>query len=161
MSYPDENGNLIKEFEVLTKKERNEQLNAQMTTMTNPEEARPYLAFNFSLPSYLPKGYAFDRIQLFNDEKGKPKKNCEYAYVYFSNGDHDKDIYLQLRLMNEKTAYTADFGNVEEIKINGNKGVIYGGNIDVEIDGVMYMLTTGASKIDRAQLIKIAESIQP
>ena len=155
----DENGDLVTKSEVLTREEYNERENSKMTTMTNPEEAKPYLAFDFSLPGYMPEGYAFDRIQLFNDENGKPVENCEYAYVYFSNGDHAKDIYLQLRLMNEETAYEADIGNVEEIEVNGNKGVIGERTINVEIDGVMYMLMASASGIDNEQLIKMAESI--
>lgn len=159
MVFEDENGQQITKSEALTREEHNERQNSKMTTMTNPEEAKPYLAFDFSLPGYLPDGYVFDRIQLFNDENGKPVENCEYAYVYFSNGDHTKDIYLQLRLMNEETAYEAGIGNVEEIEVNGNKGVIGEGNIDVEIDGVMYMLMASASGIDNEQLIKMAESI--
>lgn len=87
--------------------------------------------------------------------------NSEYANVYFTNGDHAKDIFLQLRLMNEETAYQADISAVEEIEVNGNKGVIGEGSLDVEINGVMYMLRAGASEIDQAQLIKIAESIKP
>lgn len=158
--YDDEKGNQVKEVEALTNKEYQERQKGKMTTMTNPEEARPYLAFDFSLPGYLPEGYEFDRIQLFNDKNGKPVKNCEYAYVYFSNGDHDRDIYLQLRLMNEETAYTAGIRNAEEIVINGNKGVIGDGNIDLEINGVMYMFMACDSGIDKSQLIKMAESIQ-
>jgi hypothetical protein len=63
--------------------------------------------------------------------------------------------------MNEETAYQADISAVEEIEVNGNKGVIGEGSLDVEINGVMYMLRAGASEIDQAQLIKIAESIKP
>jgi len=158
-TFEDADGNLISKTEALTLEEYNEREKTKMTTITDPEDAKNYLAFDFSLPSYMPEGYAFDRIQLFNDEKGKPIENCECAFVYFSNGDHAKDIYLQLRLMNEKTAYEADLGKVEEIKINGNKGVIGEGFIDIEIDGVMYMLMAGNSGIDNQQLIKMVESI--
>jgi len=160
VAYKDGNGDIITKAEALTQEEYDAQSTVDMTIMTDPKEAKPYLAFDFSLPGYLPENYVFDRIQLFNDENGKPVENCEYAYVYFSNGDHDKDIYLQLRLMNEETAYEADIGEVEEIEINGNKGVIGEGNINVEIDGVMYMIMAGASGVDNAQLIRMAESIQ-
>ena len=155
----DGSGDRIAKVEALTQEEHNARNNSTMTTMTNPAEAKPYLAFDFSLPRYMPEGYAFDRIQLFNDENGKPIKNGEYAYVYFSNGDHARDIYLQLRLMNEETKYEADIGNVEEIQVNGNKGVIGKGNIHVEIEGVMYMFMASASGIDNEQLVKIAASI--
>lgn len=140
-------------------KEHNELQNSGMTAVTKPEDAKPYLAFDFSLPGYMPAGYAFDKIQLYNDENGKPVRNCEYAEVSFSNGDHARDIHLQLRLMNEKTAYEAD-GDVEEIEINGNKGVAGEGTVDVEIGEIMYMFSAGTSGIDNEQLIKMAESIQ-
>jgi len=159
MTYDDGNGGFITKYEALTREEYDERRNSETTTTTNLEEAKPYLAFDFSLPGYMPEGYAFDRIQLFNDESGKPVKNCEYAQVYFSNGDHDKDIYLQLRLMNEETAYEAAIGNVEEIEVNGNKGVMGEGSMDIEIDGVMYMFRASASGIGNDQLIKMAESI--
>jgi hypothetical protein len=155
----DENGGFITKWEVLTEKEYNERQNSEMTTMTDPEKAKSYLAFDFSLPGYMPEGYVFDRIQLFNDQNGKPIKNCKYTEVYFSNGDRTQDLYLQLRLMDEETAYEADIGNVEEIEINGNKGIISEGNIDVKIDGVMYMFRAGASGVSNEQLIQMAESI--
>jgi hypothetical protein len=62
--------------------------------------------------------------------------------------------------MNEETAYEADIGDVEEIEVNGNKGVLGESNLDVEIDGVMYMFMASASEISNDQLIKMAESIQ-
>ncbi|AEG61363.1 DUF4367 domain-containing protein [Desulforamulus ruminis] len=155
----DGDGNTISKYEALTQKEYDERQRSKMTTMTNLEEAKPYLSFNFSLPRYMPKGYAFDRVQLYNDENGKPYKDGEYAIVFFSNGDRTKDIYLQLRQMNERTAYEADIGDVEQIEINGKKGVIGKGNIHVEIDGVMYMFMASKAGIDNEQLIKMVDSI--
>lgn len=159
MTSKDANGDLVTKVEALTKEEYNQRKNSRMTTMTSLDEAKRYLAFDFSLPSYMPEGYKFDRIQLFNDENGKPVEDCEYVSVYFSNGDHAKDIYLQLRLMNEETTYEASIGSIEKIEINGNQGVIGEGHIDIEMDGVMYMLRAVDSGIDNEQLIKMAESI--
>lgn len=150
-----------KSFEVLTAKEYNDRQNSKMTSMTSLEEAKSYLAFDFSLPGYIPQGYAFDRIQLMNDDNGKPIKNCKYAYVYFSNNYNTKEIYLQLRLMAKETDYEASIGNIEEIEINGNKGIIGKGYIHIEINDVMYMLMACDSGIDNEQLIKMAESIHP
>ncbi|MDX9871555.1 MAG: DUF4367 domain-containing protein [Clostridia bacterium] len=158
--YENEDGSVVTKIEALSKEEQAARETSQMTTLTDPESAKPYLAFDFSLPAYLPEGYAFDRIQLFNDENGQPVENCEYASVYFSNGDQAKDIYLQLRLMNEETAYEADIGNVDEVEINGHKGIIGESNLDIEIDGVMYMFMAGASGINNEQLFKMAESIR-
>lgn len=146
--------------EALTEEEHMERESRRMTIVSDPQEAKPYLAFDFSLPGYLPEGYAFDRIQLYNDENGKPVENCEYADVYFSNGDRSQDIFLQLRLMNEKTAYeSGELVDIEEIEINGNKGVMRDGSLDVEIDGVMYNFRAGTAEIGSEELIKMAESI--
>lgn len=158
-SYQDENGETIEILEALTFEESRRQEIDEMTVLADIEAAKPYLAFDFSLPGYLPQGYAFDRIQLFNDENGKPVENCEYAYVYFSNGDPAEEIYLQLRLMNEKTAYTAGLGDIEKIEINGHEGVIGEGHVDAEIDGVMYMLMAGRSGINNGELLKMMESV--
>lgn len=159
MIYQDENGKEIRKVEALTKAEMAAREDSQMTTLTDPEAAKPYLAFDFSLPAYLPKGYAFDRIQLFNDENGNPVENCEYAYVYFSNGDKEKEIYLQLRLMNEETAYAGDFKDAKPVKINGHEGVMNDRQLDVEIDGVMYMFFGQNAGIHGSELLKIAESL--
>lgn len=178
----DEDGNEIKDVKALTREEVDElrknfdencymvatslhgaeideQENDHMTVLADSAEAKPYLAFDFSLPTYLPKGYDFDRIELSNNESGQPVKNGEYAYVYFSNGDKKKEISLQLRLMNSKTAYETSLGNAKSVTINGHKGIISEHSLDIEIDGVMYMFSSRNAEIRGKELTKIAESL--
>lgn len=131
----------------------------QKTDIADLEKAKSYLAFRFLLPSYLPEGYSFDRMELFKDEQGRLPKGSEYANVYFSNGDTDQDIFLQLRLMNETTAFEVDLEGAKEIKINSHEAVIGNGKVAVEIDGVLYMFNARGSGISGAQLLKMAESL--
>ncbi|RUT46322.1 DUF4367 domain-containing protein [Paenibacillus anaericanus] len=79
--------------------------------------------------------------------------------VFISATDRVKDISLQLRLMNEATAFEADLDDAEEIKINGYEAVVGKGAVSVEINGVMYMFNSRDSEIQDEQLIKMAESL--
>ncbi|WP_250228820.1 DUF4367 domain-containing protein [Anaeropeptidivorans aminofermentans] len=158
--YTDENGNTIEEIEALTAEEKAAQREMNMTSFSDPEKAREYLNFDFSLPSYMPEGYRFYQMMLFNDESGTPVKDSDYAYAYFTNGDHTKDLYLQLRHMNESTAFSADLGDIEEIEINGHTAVKGQKFVDVEINGVMYFFASVDSGISTDELVKMAETIQ-
>lgn len=158
--YTDENGKTIEEVEALSSEEKAAQRNKNMTPFTDPEEARQYLSFDFSLPSYMPKGYALDNMMLFNDESGNVLKNSDYAYAYFTNGDHAKDLYLQLRHMNEETAFSADLGDIEELEINGHTAVKGENFVNVEINGVMYFLSSMDSGVSTDELVKMAETLQ-
>lgn len=64
--------------------------------------------------------------------------------------------------MNEYTNFAVELGNRVEIEINGYKGLINKHNLDVDIDGVMYMLssTSAGVGIDREELIKMVESFE-
>lgn len=133
--------------------------NNAKTDIANLDKAKSYLAFDFLLPSYLPEGYAYSRMALFKDEQGRLSKGSEYALIYFSNGEADKDISMQLRLMNEDTAFEGDLVNAEGIKINGHEAVKGRGNVAVEIDGVLYMFRSRSSGIPDGELLKMAESL--
>ena len=125
-----------------------------ITIFTNVAETQPYLDFDLKIPVYLPDGYVLDRIGLFTAANGEI--SGEYASVYFTKGE--KYIYLQTRLMGEDTAFSAELGNLEEVEINGYKGLLGKQNLDVDIDGVMYMFSTGSADIDSSELIKMVES---
>lgn len=139
----------------MTPAELNVRLNHQTISFDNPKEARPYLAFDFNLPTYLPEGYAFDRIELYSEDQGPPKSNGEYAAVYFSRGEDS----MQLRLMNGETAYTTDAKDMKGTKINGHEAAVGKTKLDIEINGVMYMFMARNSGIYESELIKMAESL--
>ena len=125
-----------------------------ITTLTDIAEAQSYLAFNLKNPAYLPEGYTLDRIELYNDENGKP--DGQYASVFFTKGE--KFIYLQARLMNEETAFATGLGGLKEVEIDGYKGLMDNKGLDVDINGVMYMFSAGFADVDSDELVKMVES---
>jgi len=125
-----------------------------ITTLTDISKAKAYLAFDLKLPAYLPEGYVFDRIELYNDENGQP--DGQYASVYFTKGK--KYIYLQARLMNENTSFATDLGRLKEIEIDGHKGLIDKNGLNIDLDGVMYMFSSGFADVDSNELIKMVEA---
>ena len=132
----------------------NDEISITTTIFTTVAETEPHLDFDLRIPSYLPEGYMLSRIGLITDANGET--SGEYASVFFTKGA--KYIYLQARLMSEGTAFSAELGNLEEVEINGYKGLLGKQNLDVDIDGVMYMFSTGSADVDSAELIKMVES---
>jgi hypothetical protein len=128
------------------------------------DDVKPYLAFNPLMPVYLPVGFALDRISLYNDENGLPLPlgSNMYLNVYYTDVEKTKQIYVQLRLMDEQSAFVASAGNdMRYISINGHEGVVEGNNVNVEIDGVMYMIMAGrADGVTQNDVIRMAKSLQ-
>ena len=128
------------------------------------DDVKPYLAFDPLMPNLLPDGFAIDRICLFNDENGNPAPlgSNKYLSVYFTDADKSQEIYMQLRLMDEETGFESSASNdIREITINGHKGVIDGKNVDIEINGVMYMIMAGScNNVTQDAVIKMAESLK-
>lgn len=119
-----------------------------------------YTCFEVRQPSYLPEGYAFDRAEFYK-EADKEVKDSKYITLYFINQATGEYIYMQQRYADEETAYSVGTDKVvEEVQVNGMKAILTGENsIDWEADGVLYGMNTHG-KIEKEQLIKIAESIK-
>ena len=119
-----------------------------------------YTCFEVKLPSYLPEGYVFDRAEFYK-EADKEVKDSKYISLYFLNQATGESIYMQQRHADEETAYSIGTDEiVEEVQVSGIKAIMTGENsIDWEANGVLYGMST-QGKIDKEQLIKIAESIQ-
>jgi len=126
-----------------------------VTRFTNAADAQIYLAFDLSIPTYIPAGYTFDSVELFTDENGQI--DGQYASVYFTNGE--KYIYLQARLMNEETGFTADLGGLQATQINGYDALIDGASLNVDIDGVVYMFSANSADVGSDELVKMVESL--
>ena len=128
------------------------------------DDVKPYLAFNPLMPVALPTGFALDRISLYCEEDGRPLPlgSNMYLNVYYTNAEKTQQIYMQLRLMNEETAFSSGTHNMMRyIFINGQKGVVEDKNVDVEIGGVMYMIMAGrAESVTQNDIIKMAESLR-
>lgn len=128
------------------------------------DDVKPWLAFEPLMPGVLPDGFAIDRISLFNDENGEtaPLGSNKYMNLYFANAEKTQEIYMQVRKMDDETGYGADASpEMRAITVNGNPGVIDGKNLDVEIDGVMYMIMANrCESVTQADVIAMAESLK-
>jgi hypothetical protein len=126
-------------------------------------DVKPYLAFNPLMPVFLPDGFAIDRICLFNDENGGPLPlgSNMYLEVYYTDAAKTRQIYMQLRLMNEETGFTASAGrDMRHITLNGHKGVVDGNNVHIEIDGVMYMILADYAGVTQKDVVMMAETLK-
>jgi hypothetical protein len=127
-------------------------------------DVEPYLAFNPLMPVSLPSGFTLDRISLFNDENGHPLPlgSNMYLNVYYTDADKAQQIYMQIRLMDEETAFWASGSHdMRYISINGHESVVDGKNVYAEINSIMYMiLADRAEGITQDDVIKIAESLR-
>ena len=119
-----------------------------------------YTCFEVKLPSYLPDGYVFDHAE-FDKEADKEVKDSKYISLYFINQATEESIYMQQRYADEETAYSIGTDEiVEEVQVSGIKAIMTGENsIDWEANGVLYGMSTHG-KVEKEQLIKIAESIK-
>lgn len=142
---------------------REEKEDTAMTFFDSVEDAGPYLAFDFLMPAALPEGFAVSRVYMFNDDKGQlpPKEDCKYLSYEMLNADGSEYIYVQYRLMDSETAFVGSASDeMRDITVNGYPGVIDGLNLDVEIDGVMYMFMAGKTTLTEKELIAMAESLR-
>lgn len=122
---------------------------------TDLAEAQAYLDFELKLPDYLPEGYQLDRISLYTTNNDAI--SGEYADIFFTKGK--RFIYLQTRLMNGKTSFAAKLGNMKLTEINGYSALQGRKNLDVDINGVMYMFSASKADVGADELIKMVESI--
>lgn len=139
--------------------QENEMMKEKTLIVKDPNKLNNYTCFNVILPSYLPKGYAFDRAEFYKDEKGVVE-NTKYINLYFTNKETGKYIFMQQRFADDETAYEAGTdGKIEKIKINGVDAIMSDNRtIDLEANGVLYSLH--GRGIAKNELIKIAESIK-
>jgi hypothetical protein len=128
------------------------------------DDVKPYLAFSPLMPVSLPIGFAIDRISLFNDENSQPLPlgSNMYLNVYYTDEEKAQQIYMQIRQMNEESAFISSGSNdMQFISINGQVGVVDGKNSYVEIDGVMYMIMAGmANEVTQYDVTKMAKSLK-
>jgi hypothetical protein len=126
--------------------------------VTNIDEICKYASFKVILPGYLPKGYKFDRAELYKDENGNV--SGKYVSLYFNNAKTGKSIYMQQRIADKETGYTASTdGNIEKIKINSADAVLSDNTcIEWEADNTIYVISS--KDIGKDELIKTAESIK-
>ncbi|GHU51476.1 hypothetical protein AGMMS49975_04990 [Clostridia bacterium] len=120
---------------------------------------KKYFITEALLPSYLPSGYAFDAIEYFGDPTKSDDPNVnKFMNLHYKNGDDE--IIVMVRYMDESTAFEfVSNGDVTKIDINGNEAVQTANKLDIEINGVMYMLY-GNDSVGADELVKIAQSLE-
>ncbi|MDP4147220.1 MAG: DUF4367 domain-containing protein, partial [Bacillota bacterium] len=135
------------------------QMKERVLVVKDANSLSKYTCFNVDMPSYLPKGYKFDRAELYKDKDGNISN--KYINLYFINDKTGKYIYMQQRFADDSTKYElATDGKVEKVKINGVDAALSDGrSINWETKGVSYSLS-GKGEISKNDLIKIAESIK-
>lgn len=141
--------------EIVTEKQKEE----SQLIVKDKKELNQYTSFKVKLPSYLPKGYEFEKATFFKGESGTVK-NTDYIDLYFTNKETGKYIFMQQRRASKETAYEAGTeGKVEKVKVNGVDALVYDNTIDWEYNGVIYGMH-GRGGATNNELIKIAESIK-
>lgn len=136
--------------------QRDKEAAEQVFTVKEPARLDQYAGFKVKLPEHLPDGFAFDHGQFYMDGEDI---NGQIVELFFTSKDKDKRIWMQLRLANEENAYAMSTDDkVEQVKLKGTDAVLVGDrSLDWEANGVMYSLSTRG--LDRAEVLKIAESI--
>lgn len=153
-------GNDNSEIKLVTEAEYNANIKAQeenYTKIYDLNEATKYFNEDVMLPSYLPEGYKFDRVQFYSDIISQNEKS-DYMIIVYSNGS--TEFEMNLRHMTEETAYFASTDQeLEELVINGNKAVKLGRGLTVGIGNVEYTLSTN-DVVSMDELVKMAESLK-
>jgi hypothetical protein len=132
------------------------------TYFNTVDDAKPYLAFSPLMPGILPDGFALDRIGIVNVENGRLDPNSsKYLSVFFVDAGKSQEIYMQIKLMDEETAFGSSHNSLEmrSITVNGYEGVVDGKSIHVEIDGIMYMIRASGEDVTQEDVIRMAESL--
>lgn len=122
------------------------------------EDAQENAAFDIKTPEYMPEGYVLSTIYAFKDIDGIV--SGEYRNIVYKNAE-GKEICIFERLLNENTAFEAGTdGSLEEITVNGRKGVIMDGRtLDFETEDNVSVGISTRGNVTRDELIKIAESV--
>lgn len=144
---------------IVTQEEAREKQMLKTTLFTGLEDAQTYLAFKAKSLPYIPAGYELEGYRIFNDENGKPYQDIKYLEMYLYKIDNaDEYVYIQVRLMDEETAFASSASNdLKKTSINGYEAIVDGNNIDILIGDVMYMIA--GRNLPQSEVLKMAESL--
>lgn len=117
------------------------------------EEAKKEVNFSVISPSYLPEGYVFESATVFKYDK------MEIVSLTYQKGSQTLQLSEELK---DETKQAPDFGDAENVSINGAEGKIMSGF------GETKMLTWNIGNLDlmlscplgKEEMIKIAGSIK-
>lgn len=131
------------------------------TLFTDKAAAQEYLSFEAKDFGYAPEGYELEGWRIINNPDGSlPTERTDYLSMYFVNQEGDY-IYVQARLMSDKTAFAANVsGKAQELTINGSSVVADGHHVDILFEGegnLLYTINAQTAALD--ELIMMAESL--
>lgn len=136
--------------------------NSAVTLFDTFDEVKPYLAFNLLVPTVLPEGFNIDEIYMYNNEDGNIAEEGKNYYLNYNllNSEGHR-IYVQVRLLNEETAFaTGATHNAKEIDINGNTALLDESTLYVSIDEAMYMFIDTSRSLSSDELVEMAKSLK-
>lgn len=118
----------------------------------NLEEAKNKVEFEVEVPSYLPEDYELDHIQYIPEDSS--------IVIYYEN-DRGRDVLVALQRPYTKPDEEPRIFGQENVTIGDNKGIYSNRTTTLEWNNksMEYLLQSG--KLDKNELIKIAESMKP
>ena len=136
--------------------------NLEFVKFHDAKEGQSYFICDTLMPTYLPDGYEFDRIEFLgkNIEELMLKADegvNKYMSIFYSDGENE--IYSQVRYMDEKTAFKSSGSDVNTLTINNHHAVLDGNSLNIMIGNVMYYFRANG-QLDVDELVKMAESLQ-
>jgi len=110
------------------------------------------------LPSYLPEGFALERVTFPVSPINHPDQEGSATVVNIRYTDGEDVILLMIAAWDESWGISIFAGDQRDITINGHSAGIADGGLKMLIDNVSYFIS--APSLTQEQLIRIAESLQ-
>jgi len=147
----------IDEYGIRVGESVSQEKEVDMLVVTDQEAIQGYTNFQIKLPNYLPEGYAFDRVEFYQEGQ---VVSPDYVNLYFLQESTGNFLFLQQRTANEETAFS--FGaekDLEEVALGKYRGILGDGrNLYWEQAGVLYALST-RGHLSQDEILRIGESI--
>lgn len=135
------------------------EIEAMKVTIKDQKEINNHTNFNVILPTYLPKGYEFDRAAYYKENLDAENKT-KGMFVYYKNKETGKEIGVSQIKDDKKSLYAISTEEkIEKAEVNGVDAAILAGNrINWNFNNVIYGIN--AEGIAKNDLVKMAESIK-
>lgn len=150
-----------KDGEVYTEEEWNKKCEEEMaeeayTEITDPIKMSDYTCFEVEMPTYLPEGIHFRNAGVWSEASYTENLIIE---INFQDESGKDVIYMQQRFACEEAAFeSGTTDKVQEVDINGVKGLMHDNSLIWETEEVIYSIHTFDENITRDEVLKIARS---
>lgn len=140
------------------KKCQEEEAEEPLIDIKDISKINDYTSFDVILPSYLPEGIKFDVATVYCEEDVKDSPLAMISYIDKSGNEA---IYLDEREACEEAGFeTSTYDEIEEVEINGVKGLMYDNSLNWETENTIYSLMSLDESITRDEMIQIARSMK-